>query len=460
MGKLTQNGQPYFGVMDPAIPMVFDTELGKEIHTGELLGIDEDSVMALRFEVKKSIQDDRARFLCPECFVPLSLVSRKEARRFFFRHLVEDGRCSHLTRGELSQADISARKYNGAKESFLHREMKRWLVESLQTNGKFTAIAQEARWTGQITSAWRKPDVSAMYGDLKVAFEVQLSTTFLDVIAERWRFYQREGGLLFWVFAKFDDDGRRLTQDDVFFNNNQNAFIVSKSTRDASVENGAFLLDCAWAEPGLFNEAPRLQRARVSFEDLTLDPVCQQAYYFDYKSKKSQLAADYAQEMLSWPSQFENWWLEIADQQSSQYDQEDVLRDFPVNVPRHWNDWAMLEVSPLRGYSRKDPIPVAMLNAFYSAKHGRPVGIRRRQFIEVAHYLAESYPQYLRWFRRALEVYKRGALLEQQDVSGKWKARRLAYKPKLEARDKKYEPAIRHQDLFEWLFPELVPLPH
>jgi hypothetical protein len=205
--------------------------------------------------------------------------------------------------------------------------------------------------------------------------------------------------------------------------------------------------------------APRLERARVSFDTLTLDRVLQQAYYFDYQSKKAQFASDYARERQSWPRQFENWWIEIADQQTSQYDLEDALRDFPKNVPRHWNDWGMLEASPLHTYCRDLAVPVPMLNAFYSAKHGRPIGIRRRHFIEVAHYLAQSYPQYLRWFRRALEVYKRGALLEQQDVSGKWKARRLAYKPLLDARDQKYEPEVLHQELFEWLFPELVPLP-
>jgi len=454
-GNTTTN----LGVDNPAIPSVFDTERGEEIHTGQLLCADEADVMRLRFEIKKWIQNDRARYLCPECFVPLSLVSRKETRRFFFRHLIEDGRCSAITRGELSQADINARKYNGAKESYLHREMKQWLVDSLGANGRFTSVAQEARWTGPITGAWRKPDVSAMYGDLKIAFEVQLSTTFLDVIAERWRFYQREGGLLFWVFARFDDDGRRLTQDDVFFNNNQNAFIVSKATRDASISIGEFLLDCAWSEPDLARATPRIYRARVPFSQLTLDLVQQQAYYFDYRGKKAQLEAEYEQERQSWPTQFEQWWLEIADQQTSQYDQEDALRDFPSNAPRYWSDWGMLDESPLRNYGRDKRLPVAMLNAFYSAKHGRPVGIRRRLFIEVAHYLAESYPEYLRWFRRALETYKRGELLKQQDVSGKWKARRIAYQPLLNAHDKKYEPDARHHELFSWLFPELKPLP-
>lgn len=448
-----------FGVSDPTISVVFDTETGLELRTDELLAGDEDRVMQLRFSVKKSIQDDQAKYLCPECFVPVALVSRRESRRFFFRHLVEDGRCSAVTRGDMSQDDINARKYNGAKESYLHRQMKQWLIESLAASGKFTSIAAEARWTGLVSPNWRRPDVTAMYGDLKIAFEVQLSTTFLDVIAKRWTFYQREGGLLFWIFANFADDARRLMQDDVFFINNHNAFIVSESTRDASVKGDDFLLDCAWSEPIAGHLVPRLERSRVAFSQLTLDPTRQQAYYFDYQGRKVELAAQFEAERQSWPSQFEQWWLELAGKQTSQHDLEDAMAEFPSNAPVNWNDWGILDASPLGAYGRERRLPVAMINAFYSAKHGRPIGLNRRHFIEVAHYVAQSYPGYLRWFRRALEVYDMGSLIEKQDTKGRWKERRMKYKPLLAARDALYEPVLRDRDLFEWLFPELMPMP-
>lgn len=417
--------------------------------------------MQLRFDVKRLIKEDRARYLCPECFVPVSLVSRKESRRFFFRHLVEDGRCSAITRGELSQADIKARKYNGAKESFLHREMKQWLADSLEASGLFTDIAQEARWSGPITGAWRKPDVSAMYGELKIAFEVQLSTTFLDVIAERWSFYQKEGGLVIWVFARFDDERRRLTQDDLFYLNNQNAFVVSRATRDASAAARDFFMDCTWAEPALPHTMPTLGHARVSFSDLTFDTERQQAYYFDHQGRTTQLQADLAEERRSWPTYFEEWWLELADRRSSQEEQEDDVWRFPESSPIHWNDWGMLRETCLAAYGREQSryLPVAMLNVFYSAKHGKPIGIRRRHFIEVAHYVVESYPRYLRWFRRALDAFGRGPLLAEQDQSGKWAIKVKRYKQAMKSRDTRYDVDETHRQLFEWLFPELTPLP-
>lgn len=67
----------------------------------------------------------------------------------------------------------------------------------------------------------------------------------------------------------------------MFFNNNRNAFVVTQATRDASVQQGRFMLDCIWAEPTLMGNAD-LQRRVVGFDDLTLERESQRAYYFDF----------------------------------------------------------------------------------------------------------------------------------------------------------------------------------
>lgn len=448
-----------FSVRRPAVSMVIDSLTGEELRVQDVIGGEFDRLIQLRMEALTSIQLGEPRYLCAECFTPVYLCCRRAKRRFFFRHTIEDGRCGAITRGELSHKEISARKYNGAKESLLHRRMKQWLEESMRASGRFTEIAQEKRWTGPVTGAWRKPDVSAWFGDTKVAFEVQLSTTFLDVISERRQFYLREGGMLFWVFAKFDDDGRRLTQDDVFYNNNQNAFLVSEATRDSSVAGGDFLLDCVWFEPDYPSAFPGLRRQRVSFQELTLNFAKQQAYYFDYEGTRLQRQVEEEQERASWPQQFETWWLETADRYDSLYDQEDDLASFPSDTPIHWQDRGMFSETPLRFYGSEMHLPVGVLDAFYSAKHGRPVGINRKQFIEVAHWFVPTYPAYLLWFRKALRVWGRGGLLKQQDRSGNWAKRVRAYKVELDRTPEKFDADQQHQRLFEWLFPELLPLP-
>jgi hypothetical protein len=176
-----------FSVERPEVARVLESATGDELAVGQVIGSDYERLIQLRLAVKTRIKEGEPLYLCAECFTPVYLCCRKAKHRFFFRHTKEDGTCSAVTRGVLSQDEIDARKYNGAKESFFHRQMKQWLVESLEASGKFVNIAQEQRWKGPVTGAWRKPDVSARYQGLPVAFEVQLSTTFLDVIAGEGR---------------------------------------------------------------------------------------------------------------------------------------------------------------------------------------------------------------------------------------------------------------------------------
>lgn len=187
-------------VADPAIREVLDLRSGAILPAVDAIGTDMDEAMALRMALSESIARNEPLYACPICGVPVYLISRKEARTFFFRHDLEDGRCPARTRGELSEDEINARKYNGAKESQSHIRMKEIIAESLHCDPRFSQIKIEATWAALDRGKWRKPDVQAVFDGLPVAFEIQLSTTFLRVIAERRAFYLREGGLLCWIF--------------------------------------------------------------------------------------------------------------------------------------------------------------------------------------------------------------------------------------------------------------------
>lgn len=119
----------------------------------------------------------------------------------------------------------------------------------------------------------------------------------------------------------------------------------------------------------------------------------------------------------------------------------------------------MLVDTPLRFYGEEFRLPVAILNAMYSAKLGKPIGLNRKHFIEVAHYVAASHPRYLLWFRRALQVYGRAGLLKEQDRSGNWAKRVRSYLFEMKEDPEKFASDQSHQLLVEFLFPELVPLP-
>src|SRR3546814_8121637 len=77
---------------------------------------------------------------------------------------------------------------------------------------------------------WRQPDVQTTRGGKRWAIEIQLSTTFVHVIAERMKFYRENAGLMLWLFKDLDLEAFRLSEDDLFFSNNRNAFRVTPAT--------------------------------------------------------------------------------------------------------------------------------------------------------------------------------------------------------------------------------------
>ena len=208
------------------ISEVMDCRTGQFFDARVVIGNDRERFFILRNEIVAGIHKDQPLYRCAICHVPVKLIAPFD-KGAHFRHEIEDGRCPAQTRGQLNEKEIRAIKYNGAKESEPHKAMKAWLASSLHADSNFTSVNTEARWNNHDRSAWRQPDVQAIYKNVQVAFEIQLSTTFLDVIVERREFYRKEGGLLFWVFKDFPTENRRMTLEDVFYNNNRNAFIVS-----------------------------------------------------------------------------------------------------------------------------------------------------------------------------------------------------------------------------------------
>jgi hypothetical protein len=433
-------------VSTPEITEVLDLQSGRHRSVSDVIGRVYADVVQLRMAIKDAQTQGAPLYACSICSVAVSLLMHPQSGLFFFRHLVEDGRCSAVTRGELSHEEINARKYNGAKESALHIRTKHWVAESLRADRNFSGVEIESTWKGALTGKWRKPDVRAIYtrpedgAAVPIAFEVQLSTTYLDVIVERRRFYQGEGGLLFWIFAEFNDEGRRLTQDDVFFNNNQNAFIVNAASAAASISSAQFKLTCVWAEPPA--ESPALQVRLVGFHELTLNTVTQQAFYFDFYGSKAALTTAMLAATAPLRDSFEATWIALTTGDGN-------FRDEWMKAHRQFRASGI----PLPPKPRD--LHPTLLDALYSAKHGRVIGWRFKKFIEVAHRLAGGHRPYLQIFRKALQVYGRGDQLTAEDHSGKWALRVRKYRAAINAGDPQYAHDPKYDELIAFLFPEL-----
>lgn len=433
-------------VEKPEIAEVLDTLTGSYHRAQDVIGFDYAALIQLRTEAKAAHLKEQPLYRCSLCMTPVFICARKEAQTFFFKHAHEDGSCPATTRGALNQDEIDARKYNGVKESRAHIQMKDWLEACLKADTRFFPVNKEKRWEGKLTGEWRRPDVSAVYEGVRVAFEIQLTTTYLDVIVKRRDFYHQEGGLIFWVFASFDNEYRRLTEDDVFYNNNHNAFVINAATVQESLVKQRLHLECVWQDATTTGEHGPLIRKRVTFDELTLDQTKQQAYYFDYENAKRKLLADLSHVQEKLRNEIEAWW--------------DSRRDANELPQIKWESFArqLGKIEVFASYRFRE-IDQTLLTALYSAKNGRPWGQRKKKLVEVAHRLASGERDRLIWFMHAVKKYGRSESMALEGDPSKWQDKYKLAKDAYKLNRQQFEPNRTSQALAEFLFPELCPFP-
>lgn len=435
-------------VPNPEIPAVVRIDGWAEFPVADIIGRDYAAVIQLRLALRSAIARGDPIYACPRCSVPVYLVSREDTRRFYFKHLHEDGNCPAVTRGALSEKEINALKYNAAKESPAHKRMKEIIEESIKCDARFSEPQLEKTWKGA-DGTWRRPDVQVSFGDQRIAFEVQLSTTFIRVIAERREFYLREGGMLIWLFQHFTEHDTRLTQDDVFYNNNRNAFLANEETLAASRATGRLHLECCWSAPVRQNNEIVLTQHRkiVSIDELTVDVERQRIFYFDFDQEMAKASVTPQQASAAQLRRdFEEFWLS----KPSAHTRETLSQWYAFR--RRFSEHGISLSQYLGGDGAE-----ALLNNLYSAKHGKVVGRSFKKFIEVAHRVAGGYKGHLWAFGLLLAAHNRVEQLWAEDEnSGKWAAKRQIFRPKIEAGDAAYRPDPKLNQLIGFLFPEIV----
>lgn len=438
------NREALLTVDNPEIDEALDLATGEIVSASEKIGADYEKTLQLRMALRQGIAGGAPLLACPYCTVPVHLVSLSQERRFYFRHEIEDGRCPAKTKGRLSEKRIQAMKYDGARESAAHRRMKEVIAESLRCDPNFSNVEIEQIWRGEEANGRRKPDVRAIWkGNLPVAFEVQLSTTFLRVIAERREFYLREGGLLFWVFARFEMGNARLTQEDVFYNNNRNAFVASDETLNSSRGAGRFILGCVWSEPSV--EDGRLlwnqNRRQVAFGELTLETDRQRAFLFDADAERERCEA----QLKDWPlrEDFRRYWTDGASH-------DDALW---LSLRRRFAERSIA----LPRFPSDEPGFAALLDTLYSASEGRPVGWRYNNLVKVAHHMFDRHKGFLWAFRLMLAAHGRAEQIVDEDVTKNWQEKKVkAYRAAWKRDDPEFDPDRRFDTLVSFLFPEIA----
>lgn len=453
-------------VADPAINEVIDLDTGEIMDAKALIeSFRYDDLVIERGEVLSRMQGKRPRYICDTCHVPVYLVSIAARRAFFFRHSTEDGSCPAQTRSPLTYDEICARKYHGLRESEPHKRIKVLVVRSLSADPMFRDINPEKKWAAaNDPKRYRRPDVQADCDQGKLAFEVQLSTTFLSVVVGRRDFYRDDGALLVWVFGNFDPAYRLMTTDDLLFANNSNIVVIDEETTAISEAARKFHLRCHYREPVRNGTkiADQWTQAIIAFDELVQDRSNQRAYYFDFAGAEQALKDEIEAEAVA----------------AIQLDEQNDRDEFTAFWREHGRNFKHTEANRARWFAIKDRLAAreiilpdfpdsdieteAMVSCLLSAQAGVPVTYKLGKLIQIAHQVAESHPRLLVAFGHALNIYDRRKLIADQDVSRKWHDR-LSGKDdehgiaaRLRERDPAFAPDADLLPLMSFLFPEVA----
>lgn len=448
-------------VSKPEITLVQDEVTGDQISAGTYIGNDLQRVLQLRRALRMAIKEEKGRCLCAICAVPIYIVARENKRRFFFRHTTEDGSCPARTKGELTEDQINALRFHNQRESDAHIRMKEIVADSLRADSTFSEPVIEGTWKGRDGKEWRRPDVRSEYeGRFKVAFEVQLSTTFIRVMAERTVFYKSEGGLLLWILKSFDAADARLMQEDVFYNNNRNVFLVNDKTLAASQEAGTLMLECIWHEPFLNGLSMdwRMNRKMVRFDQLTIDLVGQRAFFFDAEHAEALLQDELFQlKIIQRPGSipidrlFQEFWLQKECFEGR------PLMDWVQREAR----WEVLSDRFRDEYfvelpERNDPVFIDALRIIFLAKLGRSVGWNYGDKLTPAtHHVATNLKPLLWLLLASLGHYGRLSGIEAADKKGRWKAKMADYERGMDSSDPAYRENHDYDQVLQLVFPEI-----
>jgi Family of unknown function (DUF6035) len=439
-----------------SFPHVLDRQDGTWLDLDGYLGAGDygEVVAHKRVGLRMALLDGTERYVCVFCEKAMMLASReirdRTVARFYFKHVVDDGTCSG-SKG-LSAKAITARRFAHAKESLAHKAFKQWLLESMAADPRFTDAVPERRVVDADGVEWRQPDVQASFLGQKVVFEAQLSTTFLHVIAERMRFYHRNDSALLWLFRDIDSDAFRLSEDDIFYSNNRNAFRVTPETVACSIKEKRFALECVWHEPQAGGQEDTDRHEVVFFDQLTLDKKAgvPRAFYFDYDEAKRTLQVEQQLEQARLKDQPLHDAMQHAMESFTRWSHEERTREWAKVVAQFKRRGFTLP------YRMDDPKGTFyLLQAAYSAKLGRVVGCGHGNLVGLAHTLFERHKDALWVFRIMLAHYQRADDIRKHDKKGLWVPKVKAYLHGWQTLDPAYKPNHRFDDLLAFLFPEV-----
>lgn len=282
------------------IKAVLNKETGVEIIADAFFKKNEGEIFSYRRKLQEAIKGIRSPlFVCYICGQKIKISGGISTNKIIhFSHFKDSDDCPLKTDSKIDKKDLLRAKYNGAKESPLHKKTKNLIRDFLLLDTKVhrnvSFVATEKVQKSKVNYLkWKKPDVTSVYKGLDLVFEIQLSTTFLSVIVDREHFYKENNTYIIWVFKNFklEKFKQRFTDKDIFYSNNRNAFVLDDEAINLSKEKEELVLLCYWQKPEIVNDIIELfwHEAYVSLDELTFDSKNYKVYYFDFLKEEEKV---------------------------------------------------------------------------------------------------------------------------------------------------------------------------
>lgn len=279
------------------------------------------------FEERAKIARGEKNYICGFCKHRLRICGGQGDKKqtLHFRHFSGENKgCIYEEEKPLTREEVLRIKYNGAKESRKHEEYKNFVAERLlsMTVPKLSeqdVLVEKVYRSETVPREWRKPDVLAKFPDKTIAFELQLSTTFLSVITEREIFYQKQKIFIFWIFDSFsaESEEQLFAQKDILVSNVYNVFVLDKEAMERSVQENTLYLRCYYVDFKIENGkilSDNMKSKLTSLSELTFREADYKVFYIDAIEQRNKLeqeleAARKVDEVLHKMDDIHyNWW--------------------------------------------------------------------------------------------------------------------------------------------------------
>ena len=337
------------------IDTVIDIETDKEIYANSFFAQPEGVIFKMRTELEKAIYLHRPKYVCKYCGQMVKISGRKTERGMarFFSHLRDSDDCDYKTTTGRTRREINREKFARCNEGERHKFLKAEIAKYLEKSEGVTDVRTENTVKGNHPILrWRRPDVIANYRGQEVVFELQLSTTFVSVIAERDLFYRLNKKHIIWV-SNFDEQGEHvdltnMMVKDIYYNNRMNLFIFDLDAQRESEKNGELMLKCNWLKPDGDWEYPngntsdKLGGKFVRLSELTFDNMykpyyvdAERAYYAAHPEFKLKVA-DIEEENKEILAELDRQWEEEikrreAGQQKTEERIQEIIEDNEID---------------------------------------------------------------------------------------------------------------------------------